>query len=133
VGGWLGGVLFYAAVIAAALYFPALRRRVNKAKELTEKTASRPAARVAAVAPVSTGDPTGEGEHVLGIAGQEGELGSCDGGLPLSRDPVLRTKQVLNTLCWPDRWIRNRARCRRMPRSGVLHFARRHRRGGFFR
>ncbi len=37
---WLGGVLL-AAVIAAALYFPALRRRVNKAKELTEKTAEQ--------------------------------------------------------------------------------------------
>jgi len=38
---WLGGVLLLRRSIAAALYFPALRRQVNKAKDLTEKTAEQ--------------------------------------------------------------------------------------------
>ena len=37
---WLGGGLLV-AVIAAALYFPALRRQVNVAKQLTEKSAEQ--------------------------------------------------------------------------------------------
>ena len=37
---WVSGALL-AAVIAAALYFPALRRQVNKAKDLTEKASDK--------------------------------------------------------------------------------------------
>ena len=94
---WLGGVLL-AAVIAAALYFPALRRRVNQAKELTEKTAEQARRELLPVAPVSTGDPMVKVNMFWGSRGQEGQLVPVTVELPLSRDPVLRTKQVLNTL-----------------------------------
>ena len=94
---WLGGVLL-AAVIAAALYFPALRRQVNKAKDLTEKTAEQARRELLPVAPVSTGDPMVKLKMFWGSRGQEGELVPVTVELPLSRDPVLRAKQVLNTL-----------------------------------
>src|SRR5258708_15607591 len=94
---WLGGVLL-AAVIAAALYFPALRRQVNKAKVLTEKTAEQARRELWPIAPVSTGDPMVKVKMFWGSRGQEGELLPVIVELPLSRDPVLRAKQVLNTL-----------------------------------
>src|ERR1700741_1745898 len=94
---WLGGVLL-AAVIAAAFYFPALRRRVNQAKELTEKTAEQARRELLPVAPVSTGDPMVKVKMFWGSRGQEGELVPVSVELPLSREPVLRAKQVLNTL-----------------------------------
>jgi hypothetical protein len=94
---WLGGVLL-AAVIAAALYFPALRRQVDKAKELTEKTAEQARRELLPVAPVSTGDPMVKVKMFWGSRGQEGELMPVVVELPLAREPVLRARQVLNTL-----------------------------------
>ena len=63
---WLGGALL-AAVIAAAIYLPALRRQVNKAKDLTEKNRRAGAARIAARGPREHRGSDGEGEHVLGF------------------------------------------------------------------
>ncbi len=94
---WIGGVLL-AAVIAAALYFPALRRQVNKAKDLTEKTAEQARRELLPVAPVSTGDPKVKVKMFWGTLGEQGGLSPVTVELPLSRDPVLRGKQVLNTL-----------------------------------
>src|SRR5258708_22691366 len=94
---WLGGVLLV-AVIAAALYFPALRRQVNEAKVLTEKTAEQERRELLPIAPVSTGDRMVKVKMFWGSRGQEGELLPVIVELPLSRDPGLRAKQVLNTL-----------------------------------
>lgn len=94
---WLAGGLL-AAVIAAALYFPALRRQVHKAKDLTEKTAEQARRELLPVAPVTTGDPKVKVKMFWGSRGQEGELTPVAVELPLSPDPVLRSKQVLNTL-----------------------------------
>ena len=55
---WLGGALL-AAVIGAALYFPALRRQVNVAKQLTEKSAEQARRELLPPAPVSSGDQIG--------------------------------------------------------------------------
>lgn len=94
---WLSGVLL-AAVIAAALYFPALRRQVNKARDLTEKTAEQARRELLPVAPVSSGDPRVKVKMYWGSRSQEGVLIPVTVELPLSKDPVLRAKQVLNTL-----------------------------------
>jgi len=53
---WLAGGLL-AAVIAAALYFPALRRQVDKAKQLTELTAEQARRELLPPAPITSGDP----------------------------------------------------------------------------
>jgi Sporulation and spore germination len=94
---WLSGVLL-AAVIAAALYFPALRRQVNKAKDLTEKTAEQARRELLPVAPVNSGQPMAKVNMFWGARSQEGALNPVIVELPLSTDPVLRAKQVLNTL-----------------------------------
>src|SRR5262249_13285396 len=93
---WFAGVLLV-AVIIAALSFPGLRRQVNKAKDLTEKTAEQ-ARRELLPPTVNTGDPKVKVQMFWGSRGQNGELAPVLVELPLSKDPVLRSKQVLNTL-----------------------------------
>jgi len=93
---WLGGALL-AAVIGAALYFPALRRQVNVAKQLTEKTAEQARRELLPPAPVSSGDPKVRVRMFWGSK-TEDSFTPVTVELPLSADPVLRAKQVLNTL-----------------------------------
>ena len=93
---WLGGALL-AAVIGAALYFPALRRQVNVAKQLTEKTAEQARRELLPPAPVSSGDPKVRVRMFWGSKTGD-SFTPVTVELPLSTDPVLRAKQVLNTL-----------------------------------
>ena len=76
---WLTGILV-AAVIAAGLYFPALRRQVNKAKDLTEKTAEQARRELLPVAPVNSGDPMVKVQMFWGSRGQEGAFKPGDRG-----------------------------------------------------
>jgi spore germination protein GerM len=94
---WLAVVLL-AAVIGAALYFPALRHQVNKAKELTQKTAEQARRELLPPAPVASGDPRVKTKMFWGTREQDGKLNPVTVELPLSSDPALRAKQVLNTL-----------------------------------
>lgn len=94
---WLAGGLL-AAVIAAALYFPALRRQVNKAKELTELTAEQARRELLPPAPVTSGDPKVKAKMYWGSRGSDSSLVAVTVDLPLSSDATLRAKQVLNTL-----------------------------------
>ena len=94
---WLiGGLL--AAVIGAALYFPALRRQVEKAKQLTEKTAEQARRELIPPAPTTNGDPKVKAKMFWGTTNQDSRLAPVTVELPLSSDPALRAKQVLNTL-----------------------------------
>jgi len=94
---WLVGGLL-AAVIAAALYFPALRRQVDKVAQLTEKTAEQARRELIPPAPVRSGGPMVKAKMYWGTRAQDGTLRAVTVDLPLSDDPVLRAKQVLNTL-----------------------------------
>jgi hypothetical protein len=94
---WLGGALAV-AVIAAALYFPALRRQVNVAKQLTEKTAEQARRELLPPTPVSSGDPIVKVKMYWGSKSEGGALTPVTVELALSSDPALRAKQVLNTL-----------------------------------
>lgn len=94
---WLGGTLLV-AVVVAALYFPLLRRQVDKARQLTEKTAEQARRELLPIAPPSTGDPKVKVKMYWGAASDDGALKPVTVELPLSNDPVLRSKQVLNTL-----------------------------------
>ncbi len=94
---WLFGGLL-AAVIAAALYFPALRRQVYKAKTLTEKTAEQARRELLPVAPVDTGEPRVKAKMFWGSGESDGTLVPVTIDLPLSSDPTLRAKEILNTL-----------------------------------
>ena len=86
------------AVIAGALYFPALRRQVNRAKQLTEKTAEQARRELLPPAPVTSGDPMVKARMFWGANGTDGALVPVTVELPLSKDPVLRAKEILNTL-----------------------------------
>jgi len=94
---WLGGALLV-AVVGAALYFPALRRQVTKARQLTEKTAEQARRELLPIAPPSSGDPKVKVKMFWGSAADDGSLKAVTVELPLSSDPALRSKQVLNTL-----------------------------------
>lgn len=94
---WLGGALAV-AVIGAALYFPALRRQVNVAKQLTEKTAEQARRELLPPSPVSSGDPIVKVKMYWGSKSEGGALTPVTVELALSSDPALRAKQVLNTL-----------------------------------
>jgi hypothetical protein len=94
---WLAGGLL-AAVIGAALYFPALRRQVDKAKTLTEKTAEQARRELLPPAPVTSGDPKVKAQMFWGTTAGDASLVPVTVELPLSSDPVLRAKQILNTL-----------------------------------
>jgi hypothetical protein len=94
---WLGGALLV-AVIVAALYFPGLRRQVDKAKQLTEKTAEQARRELLPLAPPTSGDPKVKVKLFWGSPADDGSLKPVIVELPLSSDPMFRAKQVLNTL-----------------------------------
>jgi Sporulation and spore germination len=94
---WLGGILLV-AVVAAALYFPALRRQVDKAKQLTEKTSEQARRELLPLAPPTSNDPRIKAKMYWGSSVDDGLLKPVVVELPLSNDPVTRAKQVLNTL-----------------------------------
>jgi Sporulation and spore germination len=94
---WAGAVLFV-LVMGAALYFPSLRRQVNKAAKITEKTAAEARRELLPPAPLNSGDPMVKAKMYWGSRAQDGTLVAVTVELPLSSDPVLRAKQILNTL-----------------------------------
>jgi len=94
---WISAVLFV-LVMGAALYFPSLRRQVNKAKDITQKTAEEARRELLPPAPMNSGDPKVKAKMFWGSRDQDGTLLPVTVELPLSPDPVLRAKQILNTL-----------------------------------
>lgn len=94
---WVAGALFL-AVVGAAIYFPALRNQVEKARLLTEKTAEQARRELLPVAPASSGEPKTKAKMYWGSGTDDGQLKPVLVELPLSNDPVARSKQVLNTL-----------------------------------
>jgi len=94
---WLAGGLF-AAVMAAALYFPALRHQVRSAAQLTEKTAEQARRELLPVTPAASSEPKVKVKMFWGSGNDDGLLKAVTVELPLSDDPVLRAKEVLNTL-----------------------------------
>jgi spore germination protein GerM len=94
---WLGGILA-AAVIAAALYFPALRRQVYRAKTITEKTAEQARRELLPPTPTSSSEPMVKAKMFWGSTEGDATLVPITVELPLSSDPTLRAKEILNTL-----------------------------------
>jgi len=94
---WVSAVLFV-LVMGAALYFPSLRRQVYKAKDITQKTAEEARRELLPPAPINSGDPKVKAKMFWGSRDQDGTLVPVTVELPLSSDPVLRAKQILNTL-----------------------------------
>ena len=94
---WLIGGLAV-AVILAAIYFPTLKRRLHKAatpQQQSEEQARRELTQALAANP---SEPRVRVKLFWASDAEDGTLSPVSAELPLSSDPVLRAKQVLNTL-----------------------------------
>lgn len=94
---WLVAVLCV-AVIVGAMYFPILRRRLERTAKLQQQSVEQ--ARRALTQPVAAnpGEPRAKVKLFWASGNGDGTLASATVQLPLSSDPVLRAKEVLNTL-----------------------------------
>jgi hypothetical protein len=94
---WVVGVLCV-AVLVGAIYFPILRRRLQLAAKLQQKTAEQARRELTQAVPINPGEPRVKAELFWASGNSDGTLWDSTVELPLSSDPVLRSKQVLNTL-----------------------------------
>jgi hypothetical protein len=92
----IGGMVFM--VLAAAIVLPILRSRMKRAaklQQLSEEQARRELTQPIAINP---GDPRVKTKLFWASDSNDSTLAPVTVDLPLSNDPVLRAKQVLNTL-----------------------------------
>jgi hypothetical protein len=85
-------------VIAAAIYFPILRRRVQRAARLQQQSEEQARRELTLTLPTNPGQPRVKTALFWASGAEDGALVPTTVELPLSDDPVLRAKQVLNTL-----------------------------------
>ncbi len=86
------------AVIAAAIYFPILRRRVKLAAKLQQQSEEQARRELEQSLAVNPGEPRVKVKLFWAANPEDGTLAPVTAELPLSNDPVLRSKEVLNTL-----------------------------------
>jgi hypothetical protein len=94
---WVVGILCV-LVIVGAIYFPILRRRLRAAAKLQQQTEEQARRELTQTVPVSPGVPRVKAKLFWASGNGDGALMDTTVELPLSTDPVLRSKQVLNTL-----------------------------------
>jgi hypothetical protein len=86
------------AVVAAAIYFPILRRRVKRAARLQQQSEEQARRELTLSVAINPGDPRVKTKLFWASDKADSTLAPAVVELPLSNDPVLRSKQVLNTL-----------------------------------
>jgi hypothetical protein len=86
------------AVVVGAIYFPILRRRLQLAAKLQQQTAEQARRELTQAVPINPGEPRVKAKLFWASGNGDGALVDSTVELPLSSDPVLRAKQVLNTL-----------------------------------
>ena len=86
------------AVIAAAIYFPILRRRVKRAARVQQQSEEQARRELTQAIPVNPSDPRVKAKLFWASDADDSTLAPVTVELPLSNDAVLRSKQVLNTL-----------------------------------
>jgi hypothetical protein len=94
---WLIGMLVL-AVIIAAIYFPILRRRLRQAAQVQQQSEEQARRELAQPVVTNTGEPMVKAKLFWSSGAEDGSLMPVSVDLPLSKDPVVRAKQVLNTL-----------------------------------
>lgn len=92
----IGGLVF--VLVAAAIFLPILRRRVKRAARLQQQSEEQ--ARRELTQPIASnpGDPRVKAKLFWAADAEISKLTPVVVELPLSNDPVLRSKQVLNVL-----------------------------------
>jgi hypothetical protein len=91
-------VALAAAVGAAAVYFPALSRNVKQAAKITQQTEEQARRELTQPFLGNSRDPRVKAKLFWASRGNTEVLTPVTVDLPLGSDPVLRAKQVLNTL-----------------------------------
>jgi Sporulation and spore germination len=94
---WVVGILCV-GVIVGAIYLPILRRRLREAAKLQQLTAEQARRELTQAVPVNPGEPRVKAKLFWASGNGDGALMDSTVELPLSNEPVLRSKQVLNTL-----------------------------------
>jgi hypothetical protein len=92
----IGGLIL--AVAAAAIYFPILRRRVKRAAKLQQQTEEQARRELTQPIVINPGDPRVKTKLFWASDVNDSTLVPVTVELPLSNEPVLRSKQVLSTL-----------------------------------
>ena len=86
------------AVIAAAIYVPVLRKRMGRAARQQQQSEEQARRELIQPIPVNPSDPRMKAKFFWASDTDESTLAPAVAELTLSNDPVLRSKQVLNTL-----------------------------------
>jgi spore germination protein GerM len=92
----IGGMLFMA--LAAAIILPILRRGVKRAARLQQQSEEQARRELIQPVAINPGDPRVKTKLFWASDTNDSTLVPVTVDLPLSNDPVLRAKQVLNTL-----------------------------------
>ncbi len=94
---WLIGMLVFAVIVAAA-YFPILKGRLRQSAQTPQQSEEQARRELTQLPVASSGEPMAKAKMFWSSGAEDGSLMPVGVDLPLSKDPVLRAKQVLNTL-----------------------------------
>jgi hypothetical protein len=94
---WFLGALFLAVVIAA-IYLPILRRNIRQAAKLQQRSEEQARRELTQPTVINPSDPKVKAKLFWASGADDGTVSPVTVELPISNEPVLRAKQVLNTL-----------------------------------
>lgn len=94
---WLTTLLVF-VVVGAAITVPIIRRRMKRAARLQQQTEEQARRELTQPVPMNPSDPRVKAKLFWLSDSDRSTLAPVSVDLPLSSDPVLRSKQVLNTL-----------------------------------
>jgi len=94
---WFLGALFLAVVIAA-IYLPILRRNIRQAAKLQQRSEEQARRELTQPTVINPSDPRVKAKLFWASGADDGTVSAVTVELPLASDPVLRSKQVMNTL-----------------------------------
>jgi Sporulation and spore germination len=86
------------AVLIAAIYLPILRRNMKQAAKLQQRSEEQARRELTQPTVINPADPKVKAKLFWASGADDGTVSAVTVELPLSKDPVLRSKQVLNTL-----------------------------------
>jgi spore germination protein GerM len=86
------------SVVAAAVYLPTLRRQVKRTAKVVQQTEEQARRELTQAITGSGSGPRVKAKLFWAAGPDETKLAAVTVDLPLSDDPILRSKQVLNTL-----------------------------------
>lgn len=94
---WLTALLVF-VVVGAAIFVPIIRRRMKRAARLQQQTEEQARRELVQAVPMNPSDPRVKAKLFWLSDPDNSGLAPVTVELPLSSDPALRSKQVLNTL-----------------------------------